>query len=169
MLPQPVGKREAIDMIQNVSIKNIGSDYIDLVLIKRACVPKEHGPEYPDRCGDDSKALRLATWEGLVELRRMGKIRAAGVSNYNTQHVAEILACGERPAVNQVEWHLGFHDDALLATMRDWNITVEGYGALSGPTTLYGNPGVHLHDPRVLRVAKNYNVSPAQLVPQWML
>merc|ERR1740129_338279 len=110
-------------------MRNLGVDYIDLVLIKRACVPHVKGPEYPDLCGDDSKALRLSTWQGLMELKRRGKIRAAGVSNYNSTHVAEILSLGERPAVNQVEWHLGFHDDALLATMQNWSVTVEGYGS----------------------------------------
>lgn len=170
MIPEPVEKEKVIDMIQNESMKNLGVDYIDLVLIKRACVPREPGPEYPDKCGNDSKPLRLATWQGLMELRRMGKIRAAGVSNYNTEHIAEILSLGERPAVNQVEWHLGFHDDALLATMRKWNITMEGYGVLSGPTaSLYGNAGVPLHDPRVSAVAQRYNVSPAKLVLQWVI
>jgi len=91
------------------------------------------------------------------------------VSNYNAKHVAEILALGDRPAVNQVEWHLGFHDDTLLATMRDWNVTLQGYGALSGPTTLYGNPGVPLHDPRLTGIARRYKVSPAELVLQWII
>lgn len=169
MLPEPEARLETIHNILNVSLRNLEVDYIDLVLIKRACV-FNGGPEYPDMCGSDTKALRLATWEGLMELRRMGKIRAAGVSNYNAEHVAEILALGEKPAVNQVEWHLGFHDDALLATMKSWNITIQGYGALSGPTaTFWGNAGVHLHDPRVVEVAQRYNVSPAQLVLQWMI
>lgn len=170
MIPEPVEKEEVIDMIQNESMRNLGVDYIDLVLIKRACIPREHGPEYPDRCGIDSKPLRLATWQGLMELRKMGKIRAAGVSNYNAEHVAEILSLGERPAVNQVEWHLGFHDDALLDSMRRWNVTMQGYGVLSGPTaSLYGNPGISLRDPRIVVVAQRYNVSPAQLVLQWVI
>jgi len=169
MVPEPVGRREVSDMILNVSMKNLGVDYIDLVLIKRACVPSQHGPEYPDRCGNDSKDLRLATWQGLMDLRSSGKIRAAGVSNYNAEHIAEILARGERPAVNQVEWHLGFHDDDLLQQMRHWNVTLEGYGVLSGPTTLYGNPGVPLHDSRLIEVAHRYNVSAAQVVLQWTI
>lgn len=105
-----------------------------------------------------------------MQLRRMGKVRAIGVSNYNSKHVAEILSLGERPAVNQVEWHLGFHDDALLATMRKWNVTMQGYGALSGPTaSLYGNPGIPLHDPRLAVVAQRYDVSPANVALQWIL
>lgn len=170
MVPEPYPREATISMIENVSMKNLGVDYIDLVLVKRACVPRTPGPEYPDRCGDDSKALRLATWDGLMELKRRGKIRAAGVSNYNSAHVAEILALGERPSVNQVEWHLGFHDDELLATMRNWNVTMEGYGVLSGPTaSLYGNPGIPLHDPRLVAMAQRYKVSPAKLVLQWVI
>merc|ERR1712232_195169 len=110
----PIGKQATIDAIRKTALAELGVDYIDLVLIHFPCVEYQDGP---DKCGSKDQVQRLETWAGLMQLKKEGTIRAAGVSNFNTEHVADIIAAGGQPAVNQVEWHLGYHNETLLANM----------------------------------------------------
>ena len=53
---------------------------------------------------------RLELWEAMVELKKQGKVKHIGVSNYNVHHIKEIEKAGiEMPAANQIEihpWHV---------------------------------------------------------------
>ncbi len=70
------------------SLAKLKLDYIDLYLI--------HWPE-PRR--------RLDSWRALVELRKQGKCRSIGVSNYTIAHLQELMAHSDVvPSVNQVEF-----------------------------------------------------------------
>lgn len=164
-IPGPIGEQAAIALIQQASLPQLGVDFIDLVLIHFPCLDMH---DFPDRCGGKGKTERLATWKGLMTLQKAGKIRAVGVSNYNIEQVAEIIAVGGRPAVNQVEWHLGYHNEILLTAMKASGVTLEAWGSLSGPTaTVAGHPGISLRDPRLEKLAEIYNVSTAQLALRW--
>jgi len=164
-IPGPIGRQKAIDMILNASLPQLGVQYVDLVLIHFPCL--DFKPY--DHCSEEGRAERLDTWKGLQELKSLGKIRAVGVSNYNAAHVAEIFqAFGAGPAVNQVEWHLGYHDEALLVAMKEDKVTLEAWGSLTGPTTsTAGHAGISLSDPRVKAVAQRHNASAAQAALRW--
>lgn len=163
-VPGPIGKQEVMDLVMNTSLPQLGVDYVDLVLIHEPC--KLHS-EFPDKCGRQQyHEERLATWEGLAELQKAGKIRAVGVSNYNTVHLAELAEIGARPAVNQVEWHLGYHNETLLSAVKAAGVHLEAWGALYGPTT-GRNPGISLGDARLKSVADRYNASTAQVALRW--
>lgn len=48
------------------------------------------------------------TWAALTELKKAGKIRAIGVSNWQISNLKRMLELGqELPAVNQIEAHVG--------------------------------------------------------------
>lgn len=52
------------------------------------------------------KTQRLEQWKALIELRRQGKVRAIGVSNFNEAHIEEIKAAElPLPDANQIELH----------------------------------------------------------------
>lgn len=164
-IPGPIGRQLVVDLVTNVSLPQLRLDYVDLVLIHFPCKDKR---QFPDKCGrDEWHDERMETWEGLMDLQRAGKIRAAGVSNYNTEHLAELHEVGARPAVNQVEFHLGYHNETLLAASQALGVTLSAWGSLSGPTT-GRNPGVSLSDPRLQSIAKRYNVSTAKLALRWL-
>merc|ERR1712232_1043802 len=104
-----------------------------------------------------------------MALKKAGKIRAAGVSNYDIEQVEEIIeATGSAPAVNQVEWHLGYHNETLLAGMKRYNVTLEAWASLAGPTaSLAGHAGISLGDARLKALAQGHNVSTAQVALRW--
>src|SRR5882757_6338369 len=75
----------------DLSVANLGLDVIDLYLIHWPC---------PQR------AAYVDTWRAFVELKKQGRIRSIGVSNFTADNLARIIGeTGIAPAVNQVELH----------------------------------------------------------------
>jgi len=73
------------------SLRLLGTDYVDLFLV--------HRPDWLTGVDD--------TAAGLNELLASGKIRSAGVSNYNSAQVSALNSRMDQPLVtNQVEFHL---------------------------------------------------------------
>lgn len=160
-IPGPIGKAAVTDKILNTALAQLGVDYIDLVLIHFPC-------KNFMGCGSQEAAERLDTWEGLAELQKQGKIRAVGVSNYNVEQVEEIAKkFNEYPAVNQVQYHLGYHNDTLLQHMKKVGTVLEAWASLGGPTVHGRTPTISLGDPRLKKVAERYNASTAQVVFRW--
>jgi diketogulonate reductase-like aldo/keto reductase len=160
----PIGYKEAIDQVTNTDLAQVGVDYFDLVLIHFPCPSFK---DFPNKCGSKFKQERLETWRGLEQLKRTGKVRAIGVSNYNQEQLRELIDAGYRPAVNQLQWHLGYHNDTFLQEMTDLGVKMEAWASLAGPTKSHNIPGVSLGDARLKAVAKRYNASTAQVALQW--
>ncbi|CAE8678346.1 unnamed protein product [Polarella glacialis] len=164
-IPGPIGKQAVINKILHTALPQLGLDYLDLVLIHFPCKSMK---DFPNKCGAIFRAERLDTWAGLVELRAMGKIRAIGVSDYSVEQVAEVVEeFGEAPAVNQVQWHLAYHNETLWSAMQQVGTVLQAWAALGGPTASHGVPSISLGDPRLKEVAARNNVSTAQVVLRW--
>ncbi|WP_236045273.1 MULTISPECIES: aldo/keto reductase [Pseudooceanicola] len=83
------------------SLRRIGLDYLDLVLIHWPCP------------GQD---LYAETWKTLVAPQTEGLVRSIGVSNFEPAHLDRITAeTGVVPALNQVEIHPGLQQSFLRA------------------------------------------------------
>ena len=77
------------------SLRALGMDHVDLWLV--------HWPP-SDRAGGQ-------TWKEFISLRREGKTRAVGVSNYSVAQIDELTrASGETPQVNQIRWGPALYD-----------------------------------------------------------
>ena len=75
----------------DASAKRLGQEIVDLYLI--------HWPV-------PAKDAYVDTWRALLELRSQGRIRAAGVCNFQPAHLQRLLdETGELPALNQIELH----------------------------------------------------------------
>ena len=75
----------------DASAKRLGQEVVDLYLI--------HWPV-------PAKDAYVDTWRALLELRSQGRIRAAGVCNFQPAHLQRLLdETGELPALNQIELH----------------------------------------------------------------
>jgi diketogulonate reductase-like aldo/keto reductase len=127
------------------SLGKLKLDYVDLYLI--------HWPE-PGKRGD--------SWRALVELRRQGKCRSIGVSNYTIAHLEELLAGSDVvPAVNQVEFSPFLFQRRLLDFCRQRAIQLEAYCPLTR--------GAKLNDPTVRSIARRHGRTPAQVLLRWAL
>lgn len=84
----------------------------------------------------DAKACRLNTWKALLAIQKSGKAKAVGVSNFNTEHLQEIVDSGlTLPAVNQCPYnpHLYTAQTELLAMCNKHAIVFNSYSPLGIP------------------------------------
>lgn len=127
--------------------KNLGTDYLDLYLI--------HWP-LPTPDYKEWKALDLETWRALEELYGQGKIRAIGLSNFLPHHIENILQhCEVVPAVDQLEYHPGYAQEAAVQYCKEHHILVQGWSPIGR--------GRMFDDALFLELTEKYQVSPAQL------
>jgi diketogulonate reductase-like aldo/keto reductase len=62
---------------------------------------------------------------------RAGKVKAIGLSNFNSKQIEEVfLNCEVRPAVNQIEVHPYLQNDALIEFCQLNNIVVEAFAPI---------------------------------------
>ncbi|PIO64448.1 glyoxal reductase domain protein [Teladorsagia circumcincta] len=123
--------------------------YIDMVLI--------HYPKTKDAAlNDPDNALhRKITYLSLEHLKKEGKIRSVGVSNYEVRHLEEIKAYGQdMPCVNQVEFHPHFVRQELMDYCKNNDIFLQAYSSLARHNSDL------IEHPSVLQLAAKYKVSP---------
>ena len=129
----------------SASLTKLKLDYVDLYLI--------HWPE---------PGKRLDSWRALVELRKRGKCRSIGVSNYTIAHLKELMAGSEVvPSVNQVEFSPFLYQRDLLDFCRAHGIQLEAYCPLTR--------GQKLGDPVAGKIARRHGKTPAQVLLRWAL
>jgi 2,5-diketo-D-gluconate reductase A len=148
------------------SLQRLGLKYVDLYLI--------HAPF--------EREQRLAQWRGLVELKRQGKARAIGVSNFSVTHIEELKAAGlPLPAANQIELHPWSQKPALVRYLEDNGITPIAYSSLvplstwrtaegqaSAKTDQMKADGAQADAPFKV-MAKKYGASEAQVLLRWAI
>lgn len=129
------------------SLKNLGTEYIDLYLIHWPCPANER---------------YVGTWKVLEKLYKDGRIHAIGISNFNRAHIENLLyKCEVVPAVNQIEYHPYLVQTELLEYCRSVGIQVESWSPIAR--------GLALEDPNLLAIAKKYGKNVVQLVLRWQL
>ena len=133
------------------SLSKLGLDYVDLYLI--------HKPGFAK-----SPADHQTRWAELEAAQAAGKARSIGVSNYEPDHLAALLATATVvPAVNQIEHHPYLPQHALVAFCRQHGIVVTAYGPLVPLTK--GAPGPL--DAVYARLAAKYDVTATEVALQW--
>lgn len=106
------------------SLKRLGTDYIDLLLI--------HQP-FGDYYG---------TYRAMEEAYRAGKLRAIGVSNFYPDRLIDLCQFAEvTPAVNQVETHVFQQQRTAHAYMKKYGVQHESWGPFAeGRRDFFTNP-----------------------------
>jgi 2,5-diketo-D-gluconate reductase A len=146
------------------SLERLALDHVDLYLI--------HAPFAAD--------LRLDQWRALVELRRRGKTRAIGVSNYRESHLEEIRDAGfPLPDANQIELHPWSQKPELVAYLEASEILPIAYSSLVPLSTWRAAEGQESAKTDEMRragergdspfkqMAAKYGVSEAQVLLRW--
>ena len=166
MWPGMFGQEEPFQNFQGVihacdeSLRLLQINEIDLYLI--------HNPFAKDN--------RLEQWEAMIELKKQGKVKHIGVSNYNAHHIQEIETAGlEMPAANQIEihpWHLVRPE--LEGYMNNHNILPIAYSSLA-PIPNWREGSQWNGKPEEMKtgampfqdIADRYNVTVPQILLKW--
>ena len=128
------------------SLKRMQLDYLDLVLI--------HQP-YNDVYG---------AWRAMCELKREGKIRSIGVSNFNYDKLVDLgVFTGEMPAVNQIELNPFHQQKEKVEILKEENVTLEAWAPFAeGRNNIFSNPVLE-------KIAKKHNKSVAQVIIRYFV
>ncbi len=106
------------------SYRNLGLDYIDLLLI--------HAPKPWDEMhgGSPKKYLNenVEVWKALCEAKAKGWVKHIGVSNFNIEDLQNIFDhSDEIPEANQIRVHVGHVPDQIIDFCKKNDIVVEAY------------------------------------------
>jgi 2,5-diketo-D-gluconate reductase A len=129
------------------TLEALGFDHVDLFLI--------HWP-LPTRYDGDY----VSTWKTLEEFKADGRALSIGVSNFQVAHLERLAAEADVvPAVNQIELHPYFLNEAVRAHGEAHGIATEAWSPIA--------QGQVLDDSAIVAIAQRLGKSPAQVVLRW--
>jgi len=130
----------------DTSLKAIGVDYVDLLLI--------HWPQ--------PKVPMEETLGALAKAKRDGLARHVGVSNFTVALLDEAMKLSSEPLVtNQIEYHAYIRQDKVLAACRKYGMIVTAHVPLAR--------GKIVNDPVVGEIAKAKGKTTAQVALRWLV
>lgn len=136
---------EATAKSVETSLTKLQTDYLDLVLL--------HQP-YGDVFG---------SFKALADLQKTGKIRAIGVSNFNSERLADIVAFQDAPVqVNQIEINPFYQrEQDLMNAKARGHVLLEAWAPFAeGKDGIFSNK-------TLTTIGKKYGKSAAQVILRW--
>lgn len=125
------------------SLHKLGLDYADLYLV--------HWP---------IRAKYKDTWRALEKLYADGRVRAIGVSNFQIDHLEDLLTVANvKPMVNQVELHPRLSQLELREYCKAQGIQIEAWAPLA--------QGRLLDNEVIAGIAARHNKTVAQTILRW--
>ncbi|MEV4941574.1 aldo/keto reductase [Streptomyces zaomyceticus] len=129
------------------SLAKLGLDHVDLYLI--------HWPA-------PARDLYVDSWRAIEKLVADGRVRTAGVSNFQPAHLRRLLDSSDLvPAVNQIELHPALQQRELRELHAVHSVATEAWSPLA--------QGAVLAEPAIVDIAARHGKSPAQVVLRWHL
>lgn len=129
------------------TLERLGLDWIDLFLIHWP-LPTLYDGDY------------VSTWRTLASFVQDGRAASVGVSNFQPDHLRRIVdETGVVPAVNQVEVHPYFGNEAVRAAGAELGIATEAWSPIA--------QGDVLDDPVLQEIAAAKDRSTAQVALRW--
>ena len=136
----------------NESLQRLQTDYVDLLLL--------HWPEKTST--KNWEDINYSSWRALEELFLKGKVKSIGLSNFMVDHLNSLLKkCFIKPMVNQIEYHPGYLQQAVVNLCNERGIKLEAWSPIGS--------GRLLENPLLKDLAIKYQVSVAQLCIQFAL
>jgi diketogulonate reductase-like aldo/keto reductase len=143
------------------SLRKLRLDVLDLYLI--------HWPVPTDF------ETTVSAYRAAMKLLDDGRVRAVGVSNFRPADLDALISrTGHVPAINQVELHPFFNQSDLREVNKRLGIITQAWSPIGG-VNRYGMKAAKealpdpLSHPIVLRLARKYNKTPAQIILRWQL
>ncbi|TPX36604.1 hypothetical protein SmJEL517_g01177 [Synchytrium microbalum] len=163
-------RKEYVEGACRTTLKDLKTSYLDLYLM--------HWP-IAFKLADDGKGSAKnadgsmviddcpisETWAAMESLVDKGLVKAIGVSNFSIARIQELLKTAKiTPAVNQVELHPYNPQNDLLAFCKKHNILLTAYSPFGS-----GRSPSLFDDDVLLKIAKKYNKSVAQVLVSWQI
>ncbi|MBR0245783.1 MAG: aldo/keto reductase [Bacteroidales bacterium] len=128
------------------SLRKLGTDYIDLLLIHQA---------YGDVFG---------TWRAMEKAYREGKVRAIGVSNFQAARFFDLAHYVEiKPMVNQLQCNVLCQQTGIEPILCETDTKLMAWGPLGGQ----GAEGV-VKNPMLAEIGQKYGKTAAQVALRWL-
>ena len=133
------------------SLRQLGMDYIDLMLI--------HSPQpWEEVNQSDNRYIEgnRQAWKALEDAMKAGKLRSIGISNFLIEDVDNLWVAAEiKPMVNQVLCHISNTPLELIGYCQKKGIVMEAYSPVAH--------GEALKNEKIVAMAEKYGVSVPQL------
>nr|CAD7401748.1 unnamed protein product [Timema cristinae] len=162
-LPSTGNRASSVEKYIKLSLEALQLDYVDLYLIHSPVghIEKEASPGNQSNWEVDMDTDLISLWKAMEQQVDAGRARSIGVSNFNANQVKRIVQAARIiPANNQVELHLYYQQKELAAFCKALDVTICAYAPLGSPAF----PEFYVNDPVVLKIAKNHNKTPAQIL-----
>lgn len=136
------------------SLKNLGTDYIDLYLI--------HAPWPWENVGQECTEGNILAWKAFVELYKQGRVRSIGVSNFHVKDIKAVTeATGVKPMVNQIRYFIGNRQDQITNYCQENDILIEAYSPFA--------TGEIFTNPIIEKMAQKYKTTIAKICLRYCL
>ncbi|MCH5461770.1 aldo/keto reductase [Lactobacillus sp. LC28-10] len=138
------------------SLKALNLDYVDSYII--------HAPWPWAQEGTNHDAENRDVWRAMQDIYNSGRAKSVGVSNFNTHDLENLLnwdGLSVTPAVDQIQYYVGYTQDSIVKTAKDNGIVVQAYSPLA--------TGDLVNDPDLQRIAASYQVSVPQLALRFVI
>lgn len=168
-------KRADVIPALKTTLKDLQLDYLDLFLIHWPVAFKPEINTFPAK-DEDYLSLEqvplIETWEAMLEAKKIGLIKHAGVSNFSIKKLKELSKLtDEMPEMNQIETHPFLLQNELIDYCHDHEIHVTAYSPLGSGDRHHSmkksdEPSL-LSNPIIEAVAVKHNCSAAQVLISW--
>ena len=137
---------ESAKKAYQTSLDKLGLEYLDLYLI--------HRPR-----GDVK-----GSWKAMEELYLAGKIKSIGVSNFDSDQLAELMSYAKvKPVINQIETHVFFQEHIAYEALKKSGVQIEAWSPFAaGRNEIFSNK-------TLAAIGKKHSKSIAQVCLRWHL
>ena len=133
------------------TLQKMGLDYLDMMII-HSPQPWVEVNQSDNRYEDGNREA----WRALEEAYEAGKLKAIGVSNFQTGDIESLVKTAKiKPMVNQILLHISNTPMELVEYCQKNDILVEAYSPIAH--------GVILDQPEIKKMADKYGVTVPQL------
>ncbi|MFC6176679.1 aldo/keto reductase [Companilactobacillus huachuanensis] len=133
------------------TLSEMSLDYLDMMII--------HNPQpwtEVNQGNDRHFEGNLQTWRAMEDAVKAGKLKTIGVSSFNKEDLDNLIKNSDtKPAVNQVQIHIGDTPMDIIKYSQDNGIAVEAFSPVAH--------GAAMNDEQIKKMAAKYNVSVPQL------
>ncbi len=141
-------KEQAAKQIDE-SLANLGTEYIDLVLI--------HWPWTYER--------NAAVYSAMEDAVDAGKIRSIGVSNFNIHHIDALIASARiAPSVNQMECHISLQNTRMHDYLTGKGMVLQAYAPMKSRKI-----SDVLENETLKKIGNAHGKTPTQVALRWLI